>query len=96
MHDLIASPFLDRHLVVRPDSPKRLTIPPAHYRQLLDADPGQTAPTWPADAARDAWGLDLSGRPVRNSVLVRTPSAHGFARASYELNLGCNYDCSHC
>lgn len=29
-------------------------------------------------------------------MLVRQPSTYGFGRASYELNLGCNYDCEHC
>ncbi|MGH3905296.1 MAG: radical SAM protein [Pseudonocardiaceae bacterium] len=29
-------------------------------------------------------------------VLVREPSPYGYGRASYELNLGCNYDCEHC
>jgi MoaA/NifB/PqqE/SkfB family radical SAM enzyme len=29
-------------------------------------------------------------------VLVRRPSPYGHGRASYELNLGCNYDCEHC
>jgi MoaA/NifB/PqqE/SkfB family radical SAM enzyme len=27
---------------------------------------------------------------------VRSPSAYGYGRASWELNLGCNYDCEHC
>ncbi len=29
-------------------------------------------------------------------MLVRAPSVYGFVRASYELNLGCNYHCEHC
>jgi len=29
-------------------------------------------------------------------VFVCQPSAYGFGRASYGLNLGCNYDCEHC
>jgi len=28
--------------------------------------------------------------------MVRPETAFGYARASYELNLGCNYDCEHC
>ena len=33
---------------------------------------------------------------VGGTVLVRPESDYGFARASYELNLGCDYDCEHC
>lgn len=29
-------------------------------------------------------------------MLIRQPSPYGHGRASYELNLGCNYDCEHC
>lgn len=29
-------------------------------------------------------------------LLVREPSAHGYSRASWEINLGCNYQCKHC
>ena len=28
--------------------------------------------------------------------MVRPETPYGYARASYELNLGCNYDCEHC
>jgi MoaA/NifB/PqqE/SkfB family radical SAM enzyme len=48
------------------------------------------------DAARQRWGLDLAGRALADAVLVRQPSPYGYGRASYELNLGCNYDCEHC
>ncbi len=41
-------------------------------------------------------GLELDGRPVHDVVLLRKESPYGFGRASYELNLGCNYDCEHC
>ncbi|MFZ0876025.1 MAG: radical SAM protein [Pseudonocardiaceae bacterium] len=49
-----------------------------------------------ADAARTAWNLEISERAVNHAVIVRTPSPYGYGRASYELNLGCNYDCEHC
>ncbi|MGH3976446.1 MAG: radical SAM protein, partial [Pseudonocardiaceae bacterium] len=48
------------------------------------------------DAARRAWNLEISGRLVNDAVIVRTQSPYGYSRASYELNLGCNYDCEHC
>ncbi|WP_405777263.1 radical SAM protein [Streptomyces sp. NBC_00859] len=46
--------------------------------------------------ARRAWELDLSGRPLGETVLVPARSPYGYGRASYELNLGGNYDCEHC
>ena len=40
--------------------------------------------------------MDLTGRLIRDTVLVRPETGYGYARASYEVNLGCNYDCEHC
>jgi len=33
---------------------------------------------------------------MRERVLVRERSEYGYGRASWEINLGCNYACSHC
>jgi MoaA/NifB/PqqE/SkfB family radical SAM enzyme len=55
-----------------------------------------TCPGWLAEVARAAWGISVSGRPMAGAVLVRDEATLGFGRASYELNLGCNYDCEHC
>lgn len=98
MHTLIASPFLDQHLVLRPDDPRAVKIGADHYRDLLAATTGSDSvvPPWLADAARQRWDLDLAGRALAGAVLVREPSTLGYGRASYELNLGCNYDCEHC
>ncbi|MFL6073119.1 MAG: radical SAM protein [Mycobacteriales bacterium] len=96
MHEVIASPFLDHHLVVRPGSGSGLRVPPGHHRRLRDADPAEEVPDWLVHAAAGAWGLRLSGRKIGSTVLVRRRGVHGFGRASYELNLGCNYDCEHC
>jgi MoaA/NifB/PqqE/SkfB family radical SAM enzyme len=96
VHDVIASPFLDDYLVLRPGSPKGVKVPFLRYRQLQQAAPGQDCPAWLVDAARRSWDLDLVDRTVGETVLVRTPSPYGYGRASYELNLGCNYDCEHC
>ena len=96
MHVLIASPFLDSHLVVRPGDPRGLKIAAQRYEELRQATAGRVVPSWLADAARRCWGLDVADRPVSRTVLVRAPSPYGYARASYELNLGCNYDCEHC
>ncbi len=33
---------------------------------------------------------------MQGCVLVREQSEYGYGRASWEINLGCNYACSHC
>jgi MoaA/NifB/PqqE/SkfB family radical SAM enzyme len=98
VHELIASPFLDHHLVLRPGAKNGLKIPHPRYQELEQAatTTHEVCPAWLADPVRQAFGLDLTGRPVNGTVLVRPPSSCGFVRASYELNLGCNYDCEHC
>lgn len=98
MHTLIASPFLDEHLVLRPDDPRAAKVGADRYRDLLAAstESDSVVPSWLADAARQRWDVDLTGRALASAVLVREPSALGYGRASYELNLGCNYDCEHC
>jgi MoaA/NifB/PqqE/SkfB family radical SAM enzyme len=40
--------------------------------------------------------LDISCHVLADTVLVRARSPYAYGRASYELNLGCNYDCEHC
>lgn len=97
MHELIASPFMGEYLVVRPGSPNGLRIPHSKYLQLAQIGAANgDCPAWLVDAAHISWNLDISGRAVNHAVLVRTQSPHGYGRASYELNLGCNYDCEHC
>ncbi|HEU0088808.1 MAG TPA: radical SAM protein [Pseudonocardiaceae bacterium] len=96
MHALIVSPFLDNYIVVRPGWRNGVKIPYLRYQELTQALPGDIIPTWLTEAACRAWGLDLSGRTIAGTVLVRSESPFGYGRASYELNLGCNYDCEHC
>jgi len=96
VHELIASPFLDDYLVLRPGCHKGLKVPPAIRLQLEQAGHGEACPAWLVDAACRAWDLDISGRSLGETMLVRRPSPFGYGRASYELNLGCNYDCEHC
>jgi len=98
VHQLIASPFLDEYFVLRPGHDTGVQISLARYLELskaasVDAD----APHWLIDGVSQALGLDLpSHRPLRDTVLVRAPSPYGMARASYEINKGCDYDCPHC
>ncbi|MFB7900190.1 radical SAM protein, partial [Streptomyces xiamenensis] len=100
MHSLIASPFLDTHLVLCPGHRGGVKIPALRYQELTDAvRAGRPAPHWLADAAERAWSLDLDldlGRPAGDTILIRQPSPYGYARASWEINKGCDYDCDHC
>jgi MoaA/NifB/PqqE/SkfB family radical SAM enzyme len=97
MHELIVSPFLGHHFVLRPGRAQGLRIPSDRYDNLRAAAAGgEDCPAWLAEAAADAFGVRLAGRPLTETVKVREPSSLGFGRASYELNLGCNYDCEHC
>jgi MoaA/NifB/PqqE/SkfB family radical SAM enzyme len=96
VHELIASPFVDDYLVLRPGSTQGVKIPDRRYRELRQIAAGAVCPGWLVEAVRRRWGLDLTGRPLGETVVVRQPSPYGHGRASYELNLGCNYDCEHC
>ncbi|MER6678149.1 radical SAM protein [Streptomyces sp. NPDC000983] len=97
MHALIASPFLDEHLIVRPGHDTGVQIPHARYAEVKRAaDDGRLPPAWLVDAARQAFSLDIAGQPLAGTVLVRIASPYGYARASCEINKGCDYDCPHC
>jgi hypothetical protein len=93
VHELIASPFLGNYIVTRPGSPNGIKIPASKYQQLRSA---AVFPDWLAQTAMQAWDIELSGEPTGNRLLVRAESPYGYGRATYELNLGCNYDCEHC
>ncbi|MFC8199958.1 radical SAM protein [Streptomyces sp. NPDC057298] len=97
MHDLITSPFLNDYLIVRPGHAAGIRIPLTRYLEVKQtADNGEDAPAWLAKAVHRQWGLDLTNRPTGEAILVRLPSPYGYARASYEINKGCDYDCPHC
>lgn len=98
MYALIASPFLGEHLVVRPGSERGIRISPGRYRALAAdaACAGAAVPVWLGEAAQQAWGIEVTYAPLPETVLVRQPSGLGYARASWEINKGCDYDCEHC
>lgn len=97
MHELIAAPYQDDFLLVRPGSSRAARLPFAEFSSLTQlAESVDECPTWLVNVAQRTWGLDLKGRRLQEVVAVRLPSPLGYARASYELNLGCNYDCEHC
>ncbi len=93
---LIASPFLGSHLVVCPGRRSGVKVPQSRYAELRSAPAGALVPGWLAEAANRAWGMSIDGRPLGDCVIVRAPSALGYGRASYEVNMGCNYACRHC
>jgi pyruvate-formate lyase-activating enzyme len=96
-YELLAAPFLNKHLLLRPGQQNGATLPASLYEELRALSRlASQVPKWLVDAARQAWDLDLTGRDMEGTVLVREPSPFGYCRASYELNLGCNFDCSHC
>jgi MoaA/NifB/PqqE/SkfB family radical SAM enzyme len=97
MHALITSRFLEEYLVLRPGHVQGLRITRPAYLYLRDAVcAGAAVPAWLASAALTTWNLDLAGQPAVGTILVREESRYEYGRASYELNLGCNYACEHC
>ena len=91
MYEVIAGPFLGDYLLVRPGHPAGLKIPLRNYLELeRRAGAADQCPDWLIDPVRNAWGVDLTGRALNDTVLVRARTPYGFGRASYELNLGCN------
>ncbi|WP_442816810.1 radical SAM protein [Streptomyces sp. NBC_01445] len=95
MHRLIASPFLSDYLLLHPGHPSGVRIPEARYNELRALSGPDAAPVWLHEAARQAWGLTLD-RPPAADLLVRESSRYGYAKASWEINLGCDYDCEFC
>jgi MoaA/NifB/PqqE/SkfB family radical SAM enzyme len=95
VHRLIAGPFLKDYLLVHPGHPAGARIPETRYEELRALAPDADPPAWLRDAAHRAWGLTLD-RPLRDDLLVRDRSKYGYAKASWEINLGCDYDCQFC
>ncbi|THA62383.1 radical SAM protein [Streptomyces sp. A0958] len=93
----MASPFLAQHLLLQPGRAVGVRIPGIRYEELRAASHvGGPLPTWLVDAERQAWGTELPDGPVGDFVLVRERSPYGYAKASWEINLGCDYDCEFC
>jgi hypothetical protein len=91
-YQLIASPYPDGHLVLSPGREGGIRIGVNKYAELRDAAPAAPVPGWLAAAAHAQWDQDVTGRTTDEAVMVRPETPYGYARASYELNLGCNYD----
>lgn len=96
MHDLIASPYMSKYMLVRPGHVNGIALPQRHYDELAE-DPGEPAPGWLRTLAAQAWpDLELADRPRRETILIRHPSPYAYARASWEVDLGCNWGCDFC
>jgi MoaA/NifB/PqqE/SkfB family radical SAM enzyme len=96
MYEVIVAPYLGSYVLLRPGCGFGAQLPTRKYQELAGAEPSEWCPDWLVAAARSALGADLAHRRIGDAVLVREESPYGYARASYELNLGCNWECEHC
>lgn len=97
MHTLIAGPQQHTYLVARPGARRGVQLRAARYDELAAADAADAlVPEWLVDAARKTWALDLAGRPVHGTVVVRARTRLNYSRATWELNKGCNFNCAMC
>ncbi len=88
---------MGHYLVLHPGFPKGVKIPHSKYRELEQAvEANDLCPAWLTEAVHRAWELDISGRLLSELIVVRRQTPYEYGRASYELNLGCNYACKHC
>jgi hypothetical protein len=86
-----------RRLILRPGSTRAIQLPHAKFDEVraLAAAPSPV-PQWLVDAVRTQWHLDLTGRIVGEAVLIREARPYELSRATWEINLGCDYDCVMC
>ncbi|MFC9818034.1 radical SAM protein [Streptomyces virginiae] len=97
MHALIATPYEDEYLLLCAHSPRAVKIPASKYMELRQAvTRADTTPAWLTDTALKAWDLNLTGHRVSTAVRVRHPGRFRHSRGTWEINLGCDYDCEHC
>lgn len=96
MHSLIISPFLKSYLILNPGKSNAVKVSQNKYLELQDSALDAPCPQWLVSVATRAWELDIADRPLGEVAIVRPHTDLGYGRASYELNLGCNYDCKHC
>ncbi|WP_433063175.1 radical SAM protein [Dactylosporangium sp. CS-033363] len=99
MYEAIVSPQEDLFMAVRPGQKRGMSLPAELYAEMLRAaGTFQRVPGWFVDGARRQWSIDLGGRRVDQTVMVRRPSPGPvtYSRATYEINKGCNFSCEHC
>ena len=96
---VIVSPQEGIYLAVRPGSAAGMQLPARRYDELAEAAAqGTMVPSWFAEAAQQAWQVDLHGNSTNDVVTVRPRPASPvvYSRASWEINKGCNFSCEHC
>ncbi|WP_194917600.1 radical SAM protein [Catenulispora rubra] len=96
MHQLIAAPFFGGHFIVKPGGKPGLRLPSTLFNELAQSD---RCPPELIGPIKTAFDIDLDQLQLRDVILLRAPSplpSGGFGRASWEINLGCNWDCEHC
>ncbi|MGW7786527.1 radical SAM protein [Streptomyces tricolor] len=97
MHELVATPFGDRRLILRPGSTKAVRISHARFGELRTmASTASSVPQWLIEPVRTQWQLDLTGRHINDVILLREAGPYEFSRATWEINLGCDLDCVMC
>jgi MoaA/NifB/PqqE/SkfB family radical SAM enzyme len=99
VYQVIVSPQEDTFVAVRAGHHAAMRLPSSYYAELADtADRHGHVPDWFADAARQAWQIDLTGSLCDDTVMVRQlpAAAVSYSRASWEINKGCNFSCEHC
>ncbi|MDG4793827.1 radical SAM protein [Micromonospora sp. WMMD1082] len=99
MYQAIVSPQESKFVAVRAGQQAAIQLPSAYYGELAEvADSDGVVPDWFGVAARQAWGIELAGRPIHDVLVVRAPSVLSvtYSRASWEINKGCNFSCEHC
>jgi hypothetical protein len=75
-HQLIASPYPEGHVVVRPGCDGAVRIGASRYAELRDAPPDAPVPAWLAEPVRAGWGALLPrGKDVRGHGLARPGTA---------------------
>ena len=80
VHQLIASPYPDGHLVVRPGREGGIKIGVNRYAELRDTAPDAPVPGWLAAAVRVQWDQDVTGLTIAEAVMVRPETPYGYAR----------------
>jgi MoaA/NifB/PqqE/SkfB family radical SAM enzyme len=96
---VIVSPQEDIYVAVLPGARAGMRLPSGHYEQIAEAASGSAAvPQWFAEAAHQAWRIDLAGQRAADAVAVRSRPAGPvtYSRATWEINKGCNFSCEHC
>ncbi|GAA0371913.1 radical SAM protein [Streptomyces blastmyceticus] len=97
MHAVIASPQEQKYVIVRPGARAGMQIPRAMYQQLADTVAARLpVPSWLVEQASKAWSINLADERSDRAIVVRPVTFLGYSRATWEINLGCNYNCEHC